>query len=79
LVTIYEKENFLKSKDVTFLLDKSENKLQMIEVLERFDSLKKDFLSVDKSRIQCKNMSIDSTEKTLSITCDAYSQGYENN
>jgi hypothetical protein len=24
-------------------------------------------------------MSIDSTEKTLSITCDAYSQGYENN
>jgi hypothetical protein len=79
LVAIYEKGNFLKSKDVTFLLEKSNNKLQVIEILERFDTLKKDFLSVDKGRIQCKDMSIDSSEKILNVTCDAYSQGYENN
>jgi hypothetical protein len=79
LIPLYEKENFLKSKDVTFLLDKSNNRLQIIEVLERFDSLKKDFLNVDKSRIQCRNIDINSVDKILNLTCDAYSQSYENN
>ncbi|MDR1945361.1 MAG: hypothetical protein LBQ59_04830 [Candidatus Peribacteria bacterium] len=79
MIPLYEKENFLKSKDVTFLLDKSNNRLQIIEVLERFDSLKKDFLNVDKSRIQCRNIDINSVDKILNLTCDAYSQSYENN
>jgi hypothetical protein len=79
LVAIYERENFLKSKDVTFLLDKSKNRLQIIEVLEKFEFLKKDFLQISKSRIQCRNITINSVEKVLEVTCDAYSQGYENN
>jgi hypothetical protein len=77
LATLYERENFLKWKDITFILEESENKLKITEVLDKFDSLKREFLSYDKSKIQCRNMFINSIERTLEVTCDAYSQGYE--
>ncbi|MDR2411446.1 MAG: hypothetical protein LBD88_02465 [Candidatus Peribacteria bacterium] len=60
-------------------MDKSEDRLQIIDVLEEFESLKKNFLGINKSRIQCRNIIINSVEKILEVTCDAYSQGYENN
>lgn len=77
--TIYERENFLKSKDVLFLLDKTESRLNIINVLEKFDSLKKRFLVQEKNRIICAENEINSDEKIFEIKCDAYSQWYETN
>jgi hypothetical protein len=79
LLNIYEKENFLKSKDVLFLLDKSKNRLQVVEVLNKFDALLKEFILPNKNKIQCRNVNIDSVNKTFEITCDAYSNSYESN
>jgi len=37
---IYEIDNFLKTKEVIFLLNKSQNKFKILKVLEEFDNLK---------------------------------------
>lgn len=79
LVVIYENENFLNSKDVTFLKNESQTRLDTIKVLEEFDSLKKAFLWLEKNKIQCARWSIDANNKVFEITCNAYSQSYENN
>jgi hypothetical protein len=78
LVAFYEKDNLLKSKEVAFLLDKSANRLQVTEVLNRFDKLKYNFTRL-KERIQCRNMNIDSVTRILTLSCDTYSAGYETN
>ncbi|MDR2640913.1 MAG: hypothetical protein LBC61_06565 [Candidatus Peribacteria bacterium] len=51
--------------------------MKITDVLNRFDEMKREFSSLDKSKIQCGSMTIDSINRTLEITCDAYSQGYE--
>jgi hypothetical protein len=50
---LYEVENFTKSKEVIFLLDKSSNKLKVLSILEEFDNLKNQFDNLDKEKIQC--------------------------
>ena len=79
LVDIYENENFLSSKDVTFLKNKAKERLNMINVLEEFDSLKKAFLWLEKNKIQCGEWFINADEGIMEISCNAYSQSYENN
>ena len=77
LVDLYSFENFTKSKDVLFLLYKTENKLSVLWVLEKFDDLKNEFNNLDKEKIQCNNISIDWEESVLSMSCIAYSAWFE--
>lgn len=79
LITLYENENFLNSKDITFLTNESKNRLNVVKVIEEFDSLKKAFLWLEKNKIQCSKWNIDANNKTFEISCNAYSQSYENN
>lgn len=77
LEKLYEVKNFTKTKEVLFLLDKSENKLKVLSVLEEFDKLKNDFDNVDKQKIQCNLLTIDSKDSSLSMNCFAYSAWFE--
>lgn len=77
LEKLYEIENFAKTKEVIFLTDKSINKLKVLDILEQFDNLKNDFNAVDKQKIQCNALIIDSKSSTLSMNCTAYSAWYE--
>lgn len=76
LPEIYEKENFLQSKEVKFLLKKSENKLKVLEVLSKFDTMKNEFLWVDRKRIICENFEIHADKKILKMNCQAYMEGF---
>ncbi len=77
IVKIYEQENFLKTKEMVFLLNKSKNKESTLKILESFDSLKNEFWWIDKSRIQCEGLEIDFIKKYLSMKCVSFSQWYE--
>jgi hypothetical protein len=78
LQKVYEIDNFSNTKEVLFLLDKTKNKAKVLSILEEFDNLKKDFdPNYDKEKVLCKWLVINSDEKTLSMTCSAYSWGYE--
>lgn len=74
---IYEQWNLLNKKDVNFLIDKSKNRLSILKIFEKFDSIKNDFTWIDKRKIQCSDFFIDSSDRTLNMTCSAYSQWYE--
>ena len=77
LEELYRVENFVNSKDVLFLRDKTENKLPVLSILENFDDMKNEFNSVDKQKIQCSSISIDWNKKTLSLNCVAYAEWFE--
>jgi len=77
LEQLYKVENFSESKEVIFLWDKSKNKLKVLEILEKFDSLKNSFVEIDKAKVQCSSLVIDSSSKTLSMNCVAFSAWYE--
>lgn len=77
LVKIYEQENFSKTKEMSFLIDKSKETLSTLSVLERFNSLKNEFSWIDKSRVQCSKLEIDFDKKTLAMKCSSFSQWYE--
>lgn len=73
---IYTRENFLFSREITFLLDRSRNRVTPLKVLAQFDKRKNQFEWIEKSRIQCKDISI-SEESILTMMCDAYSADWE--
>lgn len=77
LSVAYEQENFLKSKEIIFLLDKSDNKFRVLDILERFDKIKNNFWWFDKRKIQCNNISLNSETSLLSMKCEAYSMWFE--
>jgi hypothetical protein len=74
--TLYRVENFTKSKEVIFLNDKSDNKLQVLSILEEFDNMKVDF-NIEKQKIECSSLFIDSAKKILTMNCESYSQWFE--
>jgi len=76
LERLYNVKNFLKSKEIIFLVDKSENKLQTLTILEKFDDMKNEF-NVEKEKIQCNSLVIDSEKNLLTMNCESYSQWYE--
>ncbi len=76
---IYKIKYFTKSKEVLFLLDKSDSKGSILSVIEEFDNLKNDFYKFDKQKIQCDSLVIDSSKKILSMSCIAFSAWYEKN
>ena len=77
LEKLYEVENFTKSKEIIFLWDKSSNKLKVLGILEEFDNLKNDFDKLDKEKIQCDGLTIDSSKNLLTMNCSAFSAWYE--
>ena len=68
-----EQDNFLKTKEISFLLYKSTNRLKILEVLEEFNNLKNEFTSTSwKSKLVCSNLSIDSNSEEISMSCNSY-------
>lgn len=72
--TLYQLENFHKTKEVNFLLHTSKNKLDVLQILQDFDDLKNKYTSIEKEKIDCYNLSLESDQ--LSMTCDAYSASF---
>jgi len=72
LVTV---KNFTLSKDVKFLLNKTQNRLKPLIILEEFDKIKNKFASWDKWQIKCSGISINS-DNLLSISCTAYTSDW---
>ena len=55
---VYAIENFVNSKEVSFLIDNKTNRLLVLNMLNDFDNMKNDFTGFDKWKIDCKNLSI---------------------
>ena len=68
-------KDFINSKEVVFLLDKTDNKKDPLNLLEKFDRVKNEFLVNDKLKIQCKNLKI--TDSELYADCNAYSSAWD--
>ena len=77
LEEIYSIENFNFSKRASFLLTKSEQRLEPLEILSSFDELKTQFAPRDKSEITCFNIAI-SQGNILELTCDVFSSDWDN-
>lgn len=68
-----EQDNFLKTKEISFLLDKSTNRLKILDVLNEFNTLKNEFTSTSwKSKLVCSNLSIDSITEEISMSCNSF-------
>ncbi|PZM85676.1 hypothetical protein DLH72_01685 [Candidatus Gracilibacteria bacterium] len=76
LPVVYETESFSKTKELSFLVDKSGSKLKVLDIIERFDYFKNDFTGVEKKKLQCYDLTINGKEKFLSMKCEAFSAGY---
>lgn len=76
LPSVYALENLSKSKETTFLLDKAQTRLKVLTILQEFDKLKNDYYSVDKSKIECRDITIDS-RNILKASCSAYSTNWD--
>lgn len=79
LEKIYVEKNYLNTKDILFLKNKSVDKLKVIEILSKFDELKDNYTWKIKNKIMCDNVTIDKKEKILKASCEAFSMWFENN
>ena len=73
---VYELSNFAFSKEVLFLLNKSDNRLKPLKIIKEFDDLKNKFESINKNKLKCSNINI-LANWTLSLDCDAFSSQWE--
>ncbi len=71
----YTMKDFINSKEVVFLLDKSENKKNPLKLLSEFDKAKNTFLWNDRLKIQCKNINV--TDSMFTANCDAFSSSWD--
>jgi hypothetical protein len=70
--TIYENFSFIDSKEVSFLINKTRDKLRVLEILSEFDKLKNTFSPLSKTIIKCENINI-SSDFIIDIQCSTYS------
>lgn len=75
LPSLYAIENFSLSKDVKFLVEKTDSKLRPLEILSSFDKLKNSFVAWDKWQLICSNVEIDK-DSVLSLSCTSYSSDW---
>lgn len=73
---IYSNENFLYSKEMSFIIWESDSRVKPLQILKEFDRLKNQFEPVEKSRITCNSLDF-SEGNVFKITCDAYSSDWE--
>lgn len=74
----YVIENFINSKEVTFLIDNKNNRLKVLNILDDFDNLKNDFTWLDKKMINCSNIKI-TNDSIFEANCDVNSSSWELN
>ena len=72
----YTISNFVFSKEVMFLLDKSENRIKPLEFLEEFNRLKTKFQPRTKTKLQCANIEMNASWKVI-MECTAYSSDWD--
>jgi len=72
----YEVEDFMNSKEIIFLLDKTKNKSRPLEILEAFDNVKNWFFSIWKSEVECKNININKEEE-ITADCTVFSYDWQ--
>lgn len=65
-----------KTKEKEFLLSKSTWRLKVLNIIEEFENLKNEYSYVDKDRIVCNNISIDSNN-IFKANCEAYSSYWD--
>jgi len=75
---VYYVSNFAFSNDVLFLLDKTTNRLSLLGMIEKFDTLKNEFEPINKGKILCSNIEI-SSDGMFSIDCSAFSSRWDRN
>ncbi len=75
---VYFISNFVLSKEIMFLLDKSENRLEPLGILSEFDDLKNSFEPVNKAKIQCTDINIQKNGM-IDMVCEAYSSRWDRN
>lgn len=73
---LYTIENFVNSKEVSFLMSNKMNKLKVLDILNDFDRLKNDFSAWDKKLINCKEIKI-SGDNIIDMTCEVFSSSWE--
>ena len=69
---IYRNFKFIDSKDIRFLISKSQDRLKVLKILSEFDRIKNEFSPLNKTRLECSNISINS-DYTVNINCSAFS------
>lgn len=72
----YVIENFINSKEVTFLIDNKNNRIKILDVLNDFDNLKNDFSGGDKKMIDCSFINV-TNDTSLEVSCDVNSSSWE--
>lgn len=75
LPIMYEKESYLNTKEIQFLVEKSQNKLKVLDVIEKFHYFLNDFTWLEKSKLKCAEFKIDAS-KNISMKCEAFSKWY---
>lgn len=73
---VYNIENLNFSRSTVFLLEKSQDRLRPLKILEEFDKLKNTFAPIDTSEISCYDLTMNS-QNILQITCDAFSSDWD--
>lgn len=76
LPDVYTLDNLPRSKEVSFLLDKTQDRLKVTTILSEFDKLRNLYDSVDKTKIVCSDISID-IKNTLKASCSAFSSDWD--
>ena len=74
--TIYKNLNFINSKEVSFLISKTKDKLKILEILSEFDKLKNAFSPLNKTLIKCEDINI-SSDFIVEMQCSAYSWDWD--
>lgn len=75
---VYKIENFMNSKEVIFLKNKSESKIDVMWILNDFDNLLTQFEPIEKEKVKCFDIEISSDYK-LKVSCELYSTLFEKN
>lgn len=74
---LYAINNFNYSKKVSFLLDKTNSRLKPLDILQSFDSIKREFTSsFERSNVSCSNIDI-SYLNEVSMSCDVFSSDWD--
>lgn len=63
-------------KEKEFLLAKSKERLKVLNIIEEFEKMKNDYSYIDKDKIVCKDIIIDSNN-VFKATCEAYSSFWD--
>ncbi len=73
---VYATENFIYSKEISFLIDKSKTRVKPLELLAEFDRLKNEFEPYEKSKIICSDL-VFSAGNNFKIKCEAFSSDWD--